>query len=112
MLTRWDKPAVKLFCYLNVTFLQLICHRGFLRSREIAIMKAKHMSKKLTMALVAAGVVGSLQVESVRAQSATDSLLNKLVEKGVITKAEADELRKESKVDFDKAYQVKSGMPD
>src|SRR5881394_1805638 len=75
-------------------------------------MKVKNkMSKKLTAALVAAGVLGSLQMDSALAQS-TDSLLNKLVDKGIITKAEADELRHESKVDFDKAYQVKTGMPD
>jgi hypothetical protein len=75
-------------------------------------MKVKNnMSKKLTAALVAAGVLGSLQMDSASAQS-TDSLLNKLVEKGVITKSEAAELRKESQTDFDKAYKAKTGMAD
>jgi hypothetical protein len=41
-----------------------------------------------------------------------DSLLNKMVQKGLVTQEEADELRKESEPGFEKAYRVKTGLPD
>ena len=45
------------------------------------------------------------------AQSA-DALIDKLVDKGILTVKEANELRTESDKDFNRAYSVKSGMPD
>lgn len=42
----------------------------------------------------------------------SDALIDKLVEKGVLSVTEGDELREEVDKDFNKAYSVKSGMPE
>lgn len=70
------------------------------------------MNKRTTSwATLAAGIfVTGLMNVSTEAQS-VDSLLDKLVDKGVLSVNEAKELREEADKDFNKAYQVKTGVP-
>ena len=65
----------------------------------------RHTTLAATMA--ASALCGA----SSQAQS-VDALLDKLVDKGVLTTKEANDLKEETDAGFNKAYQVKSGMPD
>lgn len=61
---------------------------------------------------IAAGLsIGLACCAPVMGQS-SDALLDKLVEKGVLSVKEANTLREETDKDFNKAYSIKSGMPD
>jgi Putative porin len=62
----------------------------------------------LVVGVLATVVFGSA---SAHAQSA-DALIDKLVDKGILTVKEANELREEADKDFNRSYQVKTGLPD
>ena len=69
------------------------------------------MNKKLSLALLAAGLTAAATTVTAHAQ-ANDALLNKLVAKGILTKEEAGELKNESDAGFDKSYRAKTGLPE
>ena len=62
-----------------------------------------------------AAVAGALALTAMgataQAQSA-DALIDKLVDKGILTSKEANDLRAETDKDFNKAYSLKSGLPE
>ncbi len=63
-------------------------------------------------AILTVGTLASVTCATHSPAQSVDSLLDKLVDKGVLTTKEAKDLREESDLDFRKAYQAKSGMPD
>lgn len=69
------------------------------------------MIKKHSFKLAAGISLGLACCSQMMGQS-SDALLDKLVEKGILSVKEANTLREESDKDFNKAYSMKSGMPD
>jgi len=68
--------------------------------------------RKLALPALAAASLGVTATTPTASAQSSDALLDKLVDKGILTTKEATELRQEADQDFNKAYQVKTGMPD
>ncbi|MCC6232256.1 MAG: putative porin [Verrucomicrobiales bacterium] len=69
----------------------------------------QRLHRNLATATVAAGI---LVAPAVGHGQTADSLIDKLVDKGILTVDEGNQLREDADRDFNKAYSVKSGMPE
>jgi hypothetical protein len=67
---------------------------------------------KNTFLLIITGALAGFGLAPSSNAQSSDALIDKLVEKGILNVKEANALREDADKDFNKAYSVKSGMPD